>query len=439
MDLTRSRLRYLAALGLVGGCTSSPVASSTTPPTATAALPSASSASSAPTTATATATGSAVDAAPPPPVRTVRRDPLEGGAWAVVEEVEVRDRPTPDPGRRRSPSCPSGTFCLASAPEKPGESAPAPYETCAATAVLPLDTSSNPQRKQPQRWVRFANELTKSERASDPSRAGACCYAWVIPCPGGRTLRADNDAVVAPTFARDGWLEGAIRRETSRNASPFLGMSPDDVLAAAWAGEAAFEHASVASFNLAIVDWMRLGAPAELVEAGQRAALDEIAHARALYAIASRHAGAPLGPGPLPVRVASAEASFDRVTRETFLDACVNECVAAALADARAERAEDPEVRAALHTIARDEAAHAELAWRVVGWLLDAGGEEARAALAIAIEALEAMPSPPACPDAPERGFLSVDAQIALRERVIDEVVRPIAAALLGRGPAATA
>ncbi len=361
---------------------------------------------------------------------TIRRDPLEGGAWEVVDVREIGA--ARDHAHSRLPSCPSGNFCLASAPVKSDSAAPAPFDTCAATTTLPSDASRDPRSKPPQRSISFAADLTRSERASDPSRAGACCYTWVIPCPGGRTLRDGNEAIVSDAVASAAWLD-ALPAPTERNGSSIPLPFPDGVVSAAWAAEAAFEHASIASFNLAIVDWMQLGAPAELVEAGQRAALDEIAHARALYALASRYAGAPVGPGPLPAQSPRGEPTFDRVTRETFLDACLNECLAAAIAEARAELAVDAAVRSALRAIARDEATHAELAWRVVGWLLDAGGAEAREALAAAVDSLDAMPSPPACPDAPEQGFLSEAAQLALRQRVIDEVVRPVAARLLGQ------
>ena len=42
----------------------------------------------------------------------------------------------------------------------------------------------------------------------------------------------------------------------------------------------------------------------------------------------------------------------------------------------------NPAVRAALHTIIRDETRHAELAWQTLAWALAAGGDEARAAVA---------------------------------------------------------
>jgi hypothetical protein len=64
---------------------------------------------------------------------------------------------------------------------------------------------------------------------------------------------------------------------------------------------ALLEHASVASFARFSLQLMAAGAPASLVEAAHRAALDEIEHARLTFRLASRYEGRALGPGPLPV------------------------------------------------------------------------------------------------------------------------------------------
>lgn len=212
-----------------------------------------------------------------------------------------------------------------------------------------------------------------------------------------------------------------------------LGVPEANPLAQAWAREAAYEHASVASFQSAVIDWMALGAPWDLLEEAQRASLDEIAHARSLYAIASRHAGQAVRPGVLPPRTQAATVTVERVTRETFLDACVNECVAAVLAGERARQARDVDVREALATIARDEEAHAALAWRVLAWLLQSGGDEARGALASAIASLEALPALAPTLHAPAEGLFGAGEQTAIRDAVIAGVLRPCANALLDR------
>ena len=71
------------------------------------------------------------------------------------------------------------------------------------------------------------------------------------------------------------------------------------------------------------------------------------------------------------------------------------ETVVALLSARAAEAAADPAARGLLALIARDEARHAELAWRTLGWLLRAHGAPVRAALAAEVAALR------------ERGVLS--------------------------------
>jgi hypothetical protein len=56
------------------------------------------------------------------------------------------------------------------------------------------------------------------------------------------------------------------------------------------------------------------------------------------------------------------------VALENAREGCVGETYAAAVALWQAERAGDPEVRAAMAGIARDEIAHAQLAWDVDAW-----------------------------------------------------------------------
>src|SRR5262249_19165833 len=120
-----------------------------------------------------------------------------------------------------------------------------------------------------------------------------------------------------------------------------------------------------------------LGAPSRLVEGAHRAALDEIAHARLACLFASTYRGAPVSPGPLSelrdVGAVTAR-SIDALARESLVDGCLNEGAAAAMALAASACAQDPAVRAAWARIARDESAHADLAWDIVDWCL-ANGE----------------------------------------------------------------
>lgn len=204
-----------------------------------------------------------------------------------------------------------------------------------------------------------------------------------------------------------------------------------EALAAAWIEVGRAEHASVASFARATLELMAVGAPAELVEAHQRASLDEIAHARVAFALAAAH-GAVVTPGALDVPGPRAP-SLARLACDVFVEGCVNE-TASALATARAARsAIDPEVRAMLERIADDEAGHAALAWRTVRWALEEGGEPVRVAL-LAIEAPAVRETRPRVDAARLAAHGIVDAHgqaCALREAWAS-IVAPLRAELLG-------
>jgi hypothetical protein len=218
---------------------------------------------------------------------------------------------------------------------------------------------------------------------------------------------------------------------------------PDDarrILAAHWSGVALLEHASVASFARFSLQLMAVGAPASLVEGAHRAALDEIEHARLTFRLASRYEGRPLGPGPLPFDGAVAvDASLTALAASTAQEGCVGETVGASEANALLESARDPEVRAALTLIARDEASHAELAWQTVRWAIDQGGEAVHRAVSDAFDgalraAHEARDPAEATPHAAalaEHGMWLPSALSIIRRRAVDEVVRPALSALL--------
>src|SRR5262249_26143628 len=76
------------------------------------------------------------------------------------------------------------------------------------------------------------------------------------------------------------------------------------------------------------------------------------------------------GPGPLALDGALDGRDLAMFVRTLVREGCVGETIAAIEARIEHEDESDPAVRAALATIADDEARHAELAWRTVAWLL---------------------------------------------------------------------
>lgn len=432
-----ARWRYLAAMGVSGAGLSMAAASCssqavdavhepTTPGTgAVAVIPTVApeaSASAAPVasaapSASAAPTGSAAVVAAPTVL-----EPCPKAAPKVAP-------PLPGPGRMHMPSCPSGEVCIA-APKDPGaERAAAPYGQCPLTANDAGPHGFGGRNA----FTTFSPEITRQERSCHKE---ACCYTWVVPCPGGRLLRdGDDRAACSPIAARGDWLAPA---EAIAALDPSaLPQAIRAQLAERWAAEASFEHASIASFARASLELLALGAPPALLAGAQAAALDEVTHARLGYALASAYAGRALGPGALPAAALGVAApSFASLAAGTFRDACLGETVASLRAEAAAEGTTCPAVNAVLRTIAADEGRHAELAWKTLAWALREGGDEAARALRAEIDALRAQgpsldPGADGLLDLAEHGFLSARDDGALRLRALREVVIPCAEALL--------
>jgi hypothetical protein len=201
---------------------------------------------------------------------------------------------------------------------------------------------------------------------------------------------------------------------------------------------ARLEHASVASFARFTLELMALGAPPWLLAAAQRAGLDEIDHAQRCFALASAHAGHPVGPGPLPVAGASPAATLEAVAEAVIDEACVGETLAAVEVLAASRHATEPAVRQALEIIAADELRHAELGWQTLRWALELADGSTRARLLVRLRAAveaAARERPPAMLD-PDRQWLrahgvldSADRRAAHTE-ALAQVLRPCTAAL---------
>ncbi|HET9958491.1 MAG TPA: ferritin-like domain-containing protein [Polyangiaceae bacterium] len=189
--------------------------------------------------------------------------------------------------------------------------------------------------------------------------------------PHGRPLRI-GDELCFPD------LQSSVHTESVAGGLPDI----DAYLARQWSKDAQEEHASIAEFSRLSLSLMVLGAPLPLLEAAQRAALDEIEHARGAFALMARYSKSRVVPGPMP-RAAEARPTSSRVelASECLRDGCLGEGVAAAVARYASERAEEPALRAFLAVISEDEARHAELSWAILEWCLETGGREVAWAL----------------------------------------------------------
>lgn len=268
---------------------------------------------------------------------------------------------------------------------------------------------------------------------------GQCCYQVDVSAPNdpscaglGRPFVIEGVARVATVRPAQGWSlpVGAAVSELD----PALRAR----LAQMWARDAAYEHASVASFGKLALELLSFAAPAELVEAAHVAALDEVRHARASFALASQYAGAVLGVDALPMGELALAPSLAALAAAAVREGCCGETEAAVVAAMCAEAAQDPAVREALRAIAEEEARHAALAYAVVRWAIEAGGDVVRAAaLSAAHDALRALAERSVAPEADEaalvpHGRLGPQAELALRREAARDVVVPAMRALFG-------
>ena len=233
---------------------------------------------------------------------------------------------------------------------------------------------------------------------------------------GGRALRVDGRPRVARLRRTDAWRARPVRSR----AGP-----PDEVrkaVAAHWTREALGEHASIAAFARLAIDSLAAGAPLALVRRAHEAAVDEVGHARACFAVAGDLRGAEAGPGGLRTSRAVRTVSLARLARESLLDGCIGEGIAAGLASLLASRATDLRLRRTLLRIARDESRHAMLAWDIVDALVERGGARVKAAVKRALDALSLPAATPrTAPGELARFGVASDAE---RAAIASEVIR---------------
>ena len=256
-----------------------------------------------------------------------------------------------------------------------------------------------------------------------------------ITCAIGRPLLIDGAARTATCVTRPDWHDIHPHLDC-RDIDPTSARA----LAVHWQDIAALEHASVASFARFTLELLTLAAPPDLVADAQRAALDEVEHARLAYALASRFAGRPLGPGPLRTADLLLNRPLAAFVTALVHEGCIGETLGAAEAELLAEHA-DPTLAPQLRQIAADETRHAALAWRTLQWLLTHHGDPvrhaARAALETSATELSAAPeghptTALTAPIAPAWGLLPHATFMAHRRLTLDTVVRPLLTTLLG-------
>jgi hypothetical protein len=196
------------------------------------------------------------------------------------------------------------------------------------------------------------------EAGADAGDGGCDCR---MACPSSTVSDAGTTESLGLCYVSEA---GANQFECHYLAGACAGRRPAGLARSkrrGFAEQARLEAASVHAFARLACELEENGAPRGLIRSARRARRDEIRHARTM----SRLAGIGV---PNPRVAPFAKRSLVRVARENAIEGCVRETFGALLATWQAERADDPAVRRAMRTIAKDETRHAALSWRVAAW-----------------------------------------------------------------------
>jgi hypothetical protein len=146
-----------------------------------------------------------------------------------------------------------------------------------------------------------------------------------------------------------------------------------------FAEAARLESASVTAFRILRRELRDHRAPAELLRAAERGAIDEIAHTRTISALAARYGAHAVRPRMSAV---PATRTLEEIALENAIEGCVRETYSVLVGRWQAVHAADPVIRLAMDRIAEDETRHAELAWAVAAWVEPRLSRAARARMA---------------------------------------------------------
>jgi hypothetical protein len=353
--------------------------------------------------------------------------------------VDATVPPPVDAGTGRDASS-----CAITGPTLDGGDATAPHSHCFTPLVDQTDAGPCPSPADLLNGAysgELCNQAEVTKVLCGPVLEGTrCCYeleqaGLAVGCYVGRAFLVDEGLVKSALVRAQGWHAGTRPRVDG------LTVATRRALADGWVLDGLFEHASVASFARLSMQLLAAGAPANLLRDTHAAALDEVHHAELCFALASTYAGEALAPSALPVPDSVPIArSLEDIVAESVVEGCIGETLAAAQAAESLLYATDAAVVAALDKTLEDEIRHAELAWRIVRWAIDVGGERVRRKVAQSFASF--VPPPPPVRDLSgvdaevfrEHGRLTPDEARAVALRAIAEVVEPCSCALLAAG-----
>ncbi len=249
----------------------------------------------------------------------------------------------------------------------------------------------------------------------------------------GRPFLIAEAPRLAAVEARADWLDASLAPNTS-------GLTPVQraQLSAHWARLGQMEHASIAAFARFNLQLLSLGAASDLISACNSALADETAHARACFALASAYGGSLVGPARLDIERCFEDVSLTGIAKLVLREGCLGETIASLEALAVAEVAADPAVKRALARIARDELAHAELAFKFLRWVLRGAPAAVRDELRCEAERqwrdleseLELGPGARSDDHLAAHGLIGDGARRAIHRAALRDVARPLLGAL---------
>lgn len=218
----------------------------------------------------------------------------------------------------------------------------------------------------------------------------------------------------------------------AKDASALGTLDPERRAAAidTWADRARTEYASVATFLELAGHLVDAGAPEALVARAYRAAAEELEHAARAGRLAAGWAGGHLRltPETDPFRPAlPVSAARIRLAVESWVDGCLGEGFAARCAAEERAATSIPLVDETLAHVVTDESRHAELAWDIVAWAIQTGGDEVRHALWAVREAVPAVDTKSADVDLTDVGVLAGPVLGAVQEHVVESARRRLA------------
>jgi len=146
-----------------------------------------------------------------------------------------------------------------------------------------------------------------------------------------------------------------------------------------WLRRVEAEYRSAAITHQLTLWLLRLVAPLELVRSGLRIVEDEISHSELSHRVHTAAGGAAavnLTPSTIGLPPPNADQLLPAVVRVTVENFCLGETVAVRLFSRLRAGCTQPDARAALDRILKDEVRHRDFGWTLLEWLLSTPKQE---------------------------------------------------------------